>query len=299
MRHENGEATVIPVIVRPCNFKVDPIVSSLQVLPKNARPVTSWNDRDDAWMNVVDGINRVLEKMASPDLDALRNAEELEQQQKEKGIAAKRAKPERKIRKEEELGRDAINQKDDYAWEVTLKKGTKAGYQKYLKKYPTGLHADEAKVHMKELNSTVSGKDSTLDMWVTAKSISDIHSESNNTILWVDDRPSNNIYEREALELVGFKFELALSTKEALTLLEKNKYLAIISDMGRVEGPREGYILLKEVRKTDKKIPFFIYAGSNLLEHKIEAQEKGAQGSTNSATELIDLITTHVQPKIG
>jgi hypothetical protein len=66
--------------------------------------------------------------------------------------------------------------------------------------------------------------------------------------------------------------------------------------MGRVEGPKEGYVLLKEIRKLNKQIPFFIYAGSNLLEHKMEAQEKGAQGSTNRATELIELITTHVQP---
>lgn len=132
---------------------------------------------------------------------------------------------------------------------------------------------------------------------VNAKSIFDSHNEANNTILWVDDRPDNNIYEREALEIVGFKFELALSTNDALKLFENNKYLAIISDMGRIEGPKEGYVLLKEIRKRNKHIPFFIYAGSNSLEHKVEAQEKGAQGSTNRATELIDLITTYVQPK--
>lgn len=131
---------------------------------------------------------------------------------------------------------------------------------------------------------------------VNAKSVFETQPENNNTILWVDDRPENNTYEREALGLIGFKFDLAVSTNEAIKLLSKKKYLAIISDMGRVEGPKEGYVLLKEVRKTNKTIPYFIYAGSNLLEHKVEAQEKGAQGSTNRATELIDLITTHVQP---
>jgi CheY-like chemotaxis protein len=131
---------------------------------------------------------------------------------------------------------------------------------------------------------------------VNAKSFLETQQIKNNTILWVDDRPENNIYERESLELIGFKFELALSTQEALQKLKSNKCVAIISDMGRVEGEREGYVLLKEVRKMNKSIPFFIYAGSNLLAHKIEAQEKGAQGSTNIATELIDLITFHVQP---
>jgi CheY-like chemotaxis protein len=131
---------------------------------------------------------------------------------------------------------------------------------------------------------------------VNAKSFFETQQIKDNTILWVDDRPNNNIYERQSLELIGFKFDLAQSTQEALKKLKSNKYVAIISDMGRVEGPREGYVLLKEVRKTNKTTPFFIYAGSNLLEHKIEAQEKGAQGSTNIATELIDLITSHVQP---
>lgn len=131
---------------------------------------------------------------------------------------------------------------------------------------------------------------------INAKSVFESQSITNNTILWVDDIPDNNIYERESMELIGFRFDLALSTKEALSKLKNKKYIAIISDMGRVEGSSEGYVLLKEVRKTDKTIPYFIYANSNLLEHKIQAQEKGAQGSTNRATELIDLVTSHVQP---
>jgi CheY-like chemotaxis protein len=134
---------------------------------------------------------------------------------------------------------------------------------------------------------------------VSAKTLFETTSEIPNTILWVDDRPDNNVYEREALSLIGFKFDLALSTTEGLKLLKKNKYVAVISDMGRVEGPKEGYILLKEVRKFDREIPFFIYAGSNLPEHKKEALEKGAQGSTNLSFELIDLITAYVKPVKG
>lgn len=131
---------------------------------------------------------------------------------------------------------------------------------------------------------------------VAAKTLFETNSDISNTILWVDDRPDNNTYEREALGLIGFGFDLALSTREALQLLKEKKYSAIISDMGRVEGPQEGYVLLKEVRKTDKVTPYFIYAGSNLPEHKREAQEKGAQGSTNRSSELIELITKYVRP---
>jgi len=109
-------------------------------------------------------------------------------------------------------------------------------------------------------------------------------------ILWVDDRPENNTYERRALEPLGLEFTLALSTQEALDLLSKNRFAAIISDMGRKEGPREGYALLEALRASDPHTPFFIYAGSNAPAHKREALARGAQGSTNMAQELFDMV---------
>jgi CheY-like chemotaxis protein len=110
-------------------------------------------------------------------------------------------------------------------------------------------------------------------------------------ILWVDDRPDNNTYERQVFESLGLTFDLALSTDEALERLSSSRYGAIISDMGRREGPREGYRLLDAVRASDTITPFFIYAGSNAPEHKREAAEHGAQGSTNRANELVDMVT--------
>jgi CheY-like chemotaxis protein len=111
-----------------------------------------------------------------------------------------------------------------------------------------------------------------------------------NHVLWVDDRPDNNIYERQAFEAVGIRFTLALSTNEALDLLKRHQYAMIISDMGRREGTREGYILLDEIRRQDDQTPFFIYAGSNQPEHKQEATARGAQGSTNNPQELFQMV---------
>ena len=68
-------------------------------------------------------------------------------------------------------------------------------------------------------------------------------------ILWVDDRPENNVYERNTLEQYGLTFTLALSTLQALHCMEHNKFALIISDMGRKEGNREGYVLLDAIRK--------------------------------------------------
>jgi CheY-like chemotaxis protein len=115
-----------------------------------------------------------------------------------------------------------------------------------------------------------------------------------NKILWVDDRPENNAYEREAFESQGIEFSLALSTNEAIEILNSNKYAAIISDMGRKEGSQEGYVLLEKIRKSGLNTPFFIYAGSNSQEHKVMALERGAQGSTNRAQELFEMVMNRV-----
>jgi CheY-like chemotaxis protein len=115
-----------------------------------------------------------------------------------------------------------------------------------------------------------------------------------NHILWVDDRPENNTYERQAFEAVGLHFTLALSTDEAFERLSQTKYAAIISDMGRREGPREGYVLLDRLRKESDHTPLFFYASSNAQEHKRETREHGGQGCTNSAQELFEMVTRAV-----
>jgi CheY-like chemotaxis protein len=115
-----------------------------------------------------------------------------------------------------------------------------------------------------------------------------------NNILWVDDRPENNAYERKAFEAMGLEFTLALSTNEAFERLARSKFAAIISDMGRREGPREGYVLLDRLRKKGDRTPLFFYASSNAPEHKRETHEHGGQGCTNDAQELFEMVTKAV-----
>ena len=110
-------------------------------------------------------------------------------------------------------------------------------------------------------------------------------------IIWVDDRPENNVYERRAFESLGIEFTLSLNTRDALERLSKQKFAAVISDMGRKEGPREGYALLDSMRKRGDKTPLFFYAASNAPEHKRETREHGGQGCTNDADELFEMVT--------
>lgn len=115
-----------------------------------------------------------------------------------------------------------------------------------------------------------------------------------NHILWVDDRPENNIYERHAFEALGLRFTLALSTAEAFEKLSQDKFAAIISDMGRREGPREGYVFLDRLRKMGDRTPLFFYAASNSPEHRQETREHGGQDCTNNAQELFEMVTRAV-----
>jgi hypothetical protein len=61
-RHDAGTARVIPIILKPCDWQGTPF-SKLQVLPKDAKPITHWSDRDEAFLNVVQGIRKAVESL--------------------------------------------------------------------------------------------------------------------------------------------------------------------------------------------------------------------------------------------
>jgi len=63
-RHNSGQARVIPVILRPCDWRAAPF-SRLLALPRDGKPVTSWQNQDEAFLSIADGIRRAA--MAGPE----------------------------------------------------------------------------------------------------------------------------------------------------------------------------------------------------------------------------------------
>jgi hypothetical protein len=61
-RHEAREAVVIPIILRPCEWKTAPF-GKLHVLPQDAKPLTLWRNRDLAFDNIAQGIRKVVEEV--------------------------------------------------------------------------------------------------------------------------------------------------------------------------------------------------------------------------------------------
>jgi hypothetical protein len=59
-RHDAGEATVIPVILRFCEWRRAPFGKVLAT-PKDGKPVTAWADRDAAFLDVARQIRAAIE----------------------------------------------------------------------------------------------------------------------------------------------------------------------------------------------------------------------------------------------
>lgn len=60
-RHAEGEVEIIPVILRDCDWRFEPL-SRFQALPIDGKPVTSWVNRDEAFSNVARGIREAIKK---------------------------------------------------------------------------------------------------------------------------------------------------------------------------------------------------------------------------------------------
>lgn len=68
-RHDSGEARVIPIILRPCDWTRAPF-AKLQALPKDGRAITSWRNRDEAYTNIAQGISAAVQEVIGNSISA-------------------------------------------------------------------------------------------------------------------------------------------------------------------------------------------------------------------------------------
>lgn len=60
--NKEGIAKVIPIIVRKCDWMDSPF-SNLNALPTDGKYIKSWNDEDEAYMDIIDGIKNIINSM--------------------------------------------------------------------------------------------------------------------------------------------------------------------------------------------------------------------------------------------
>jgi len=177
--------------------------------------------------------------------------------------------------------------------ELTLKG---AGFEASLKRQQAEAAAALAAATVSKGDGNVSSSNLARGAKAAAEVITEavtpgvIKQAGRSTILWVDDNPNNNIYERQSMEALGINFVLSTSTEEALDRLNRQQFDAIISDMGRPPDSRAGYTLLDKLRSTGDRTPFIIYASSRDPEHVAESKRRGAIGCTNNPSELFEMV---------
>jgi len=82
-RHKSGDALVIPLILKPCMWHPIPVgemtLGELQALPKDALPVTRWDDRDEAYTNIAQELyEKILQVQQEREAEAERQRQEAE-----------------------------------------------------------------------------------------------------------------------------------------------------------------------------------------------------------------------------
>jgi len=110
------------------------------------------------------------------------------------------------------------------------------------------------------------------------------------TIVWVDDKPLNNVFERQAFASAGIFCDSYTSNDEALTALDLMKYDLVISDIGRKGRTETGWDLLVQVKERHADIPFIFYTMGITEDVQSEAIAKGAAGITERPDDLAQLV---------
>jgi hypothetical protein len=57
--HENGDALVVPVIVKPCDWQHTPF-ASLQAIPRDGKPLTTWSNRDEGLLSITTELRKAI-----------------------------------------------------------------------------------------------------------------------------------------------------------------------------------------------------------------------------------------------
>lgn len=63
-RHQRGEARVIPVILRPADWQMAPF-AHLQAAPRDGRPITTWPNRDEGFLDAAKRIRQAAEELSA------------------------------------------------------------------------------------------------------------------------------------------------------------------------------------------------------------------------------------------
>lgn len=113
-------------------------------------------------------------------------------------------------------------------------------------------------------------------------------------VLWVDDHPANNEWERRHLRPEGILFDNVVSTSEAIEQLSFSRYDLVITDLGRLgssdRSRAAGRDLLGHPVITDGGPPVIVYATSKAVAQTDALKARGAFGVAAGRGDLYRLV---------
>ena len=63
-RHDAGLMRVVPIIVEPCDWQSSPL-QTFKALPQDGKPVSEWTNENNAWLDVVTELRRLISEHES------------------------------------------------------------------------------------------------------------------------------------------------------------------------------------------------------------------------------------------
>ena len=106
-------------------------------------------------------------------------------------------------------------------------------------------------------------------------------------ILWIDDYPQNNEYERRMMRALGALVDTARDSLEARSLMARTGYDLVISDIDRSGIPDEGLRFLEDISKEAPYPRVVFYVGRVDADRGVPAH---AFGITDRPDELLHLV---------
>jgi len=61
-RMKAGKAQLVAYIIADCGWKEVPQLAQIQILPRNAKPLSDWKNKDKYWRDVAEGISHVVHR---------------------------------------------------------------------------------------------------------------------------------------------------------------------------------------------------------------------------------------------
>ena len=113
-------------------------------------------------------------------------------------------------------------------------------------------------------------------------------------VLWVDDRPANNEYERKLLRPHGIVFDNVVSTDEAVEQLKNETYDLVITDLGRRDSSDRsataGAAFLDQPVVRHGGPPVIVYAGRWAVAQRDDLVKRGALDVMANREHLLDTV---------